>query len=134
MCSSDLDRYWELFNEIHGCDQSVAASSFKLGLDSQMRIFSDMTLHHPQDMDDHMLRVEKFCQLEELIYERSVQRLSGSLHHVQPSAGFRPVHAVRTRHQKAPKPHEFVAERTVFVEPLYLLLRTIQNLPFFSFP
>ena len=80
------DRYWELFNEIHGCDQSVAASSFKLGLDSQSRIFSDLTLHPPQDMDDLMLRVEKFCQLEELISERSDQRLFGSLHHVQPPA------------------------------------------------
>ena len=93
-----------------------------------------MTLHPSQNMDDLMLRVEKFCQLEKLIFERSDQRLSGSLHHVQPSSNSRPMHTVRTGHQRAPKPHEFVAERTVFVEPLYLLLRTIQNRPFFSFP
>ena len=112
----------------------MAASSFKLGLDIQSRILSNLTLHPFQDMDDLMLRVEKFCQLEGLISERSDQRLSGSLHHVQSSENFRPVHNVRTENQRAPKAHEFVAERTIFVAPLYLLLWTIQQLPFFSFP
>ena len=81
-----------------------------------------------------MLRVEKFCQLEELISERSDQRLSGSLHHVQPPSNSRPVHTIRTGQQKVPKAHEFIPKQTIFVEPLYLLLRTIQHLPFFSFP
>ena len=65
------DRYWELFNEINNCDQKIATSSLKLGLESESPILRELMLHPPETMDDLMQMIDKFCQLEDLLAERA---------------------------------------------------------------
>ena len=40
-------RYWDLYNEIEECDQKIAVTSFKLGLDHTSREFEDLVLFPP---------------------------------------------------------------------------------------
>ncbi|KAI8550664.1 hypothetical protein RHMOL_Rhmol06G0125100 [Rhododendron molle] len=56
--------YWELFNEIEGCDGVILARGFKLGLTSQdEQVYDDLARHKLDSMKDLMTRIEGWCQL-----------------------------------------------------------------------
>ena len=64
-------RYWDLYNEIEDCDQKIAVTSFKLGLDHSSREFEDLMLFPPSTMNELMARIELHSKLEEAKAERS---------------------------------------------------------------
>ena len=64
-------RYWDLYNEIDECDQKIAVTSFKLGLDHTSREFEDLVLFPPSSMNELMARIELHAKLEEAKSERS---------------------------------------------------------------
>ncbi|KAI8538006.1 hypothetical protein RHMOL_Rhmol09G0067000 [Rhododendron molle] len=47
---------------------------------------------------------------------------------------FLDVNNIKSGGRRASKEHDFIAEMTVFTEPIYVLLRTIQRKPFFCWP
>ena len=63
-------RYWDLYNEIEDCDQKIAVTSFKLGLDHSSREFEDLMLFPPSTMNELMGRIELHSKLEEAKAER----------------------------------------------------------------
>ena len=66
-------RYWELFNEIEGCDDAISAKSFKLGLSvDDEQVYDDLARNKPSSMSDLMTRVEQWCQLIEAKQERGM--------------------------------------------------------------
>ena len=58
-------RYWDLYNEIDECDQKIAVTSFKLGLDHTSHEFEDLVLFPPNSMNELMARIELHAKLEE---------------------------------------------------------------------
>ncbi|KAI8568466.1 hypothetical protein RHMOL_Rhmol02G0201900 [Rhododendron molle] len=51
--------YWELFNEVEGCDGVISARGFKLDLTSQdKQVYDDLAHHKPNSMKDLMTRIE----------------------------------------------------------------------------
>lgn len=72
-----IARYWETYSVVEGCDQRVAATSFKIGLNDQSDLFQELTLRPPRHMDDLMATIDKFRELEELIASRA-EKGSGS--------------------------------------------------------
>lgn len=62
---SYANRYWELYNEIGGGNEQVAASTFLLGFleDSELRDF--LTMRPPEGMHQLMRRIEDYKRLED---------------------------------------------------------------------
>ncbi|KAI8563843.1 hypothetical protein RHMOL_Rhmol03G0140800 [Rhododendron molle] len=71
--------YWELFNEIEGCDGFISAQGFKLGLTSQdEQVYDDLARRKPNSMKDLMTCIEGWCQLIESKAERGIGKPTSS--------------------------------------------------------
>ena len=51
-------RYWELFNEIGGGNEKIAASTFKMGLPKNSEFQESLTKRPPENMRQLMRRIE----------------------------------------------------------------------------
>ena len=62
---SYVDRYWELYNEISGGNERIAASTFKMGLlkDSNLRL--SLTKRPPENMRQLMRHIEEYKRLKD---------------------------------------------------------------------
>ncbi|GFZ06702.1 hypothetical protein Acr_18g0008720 [Actinidia rufa] len=61
--------YWEMYNEIEECSEELTVVSYKLGLISGEKLWEDLTLNLPADLQDLMSRVEIFAWLEDDIWQ-----------------------------------------------------------------
>ena len=62
---SYVSRYWELYNEIGGENEKIAASTFKLGLPEDFELWESLTKRPPEDMRQLMRRIEEYKCLED---------------------------------------------------------------------
>ncbi|KAI8560046.1 hypothetical protein RHMOL_Rhmol04G0224500 [Rhododendron molle] len=70
-----VGRYWELFNEIEGCDEVILARGFKLGLTTQdKQVYDDLAWNKPGSMKELMTRIEGWCQLIESKTKRGIRK------------------------------------------------------------
>ncbi|XP_075649968.1 uncharacterized protein LOC142620488 [Castanea sativa] len=58
-------RYWELYNEIGGGNEKIAASTFRMGLPEEFGLRESLTLKPPEDMRQLMRRIEEYKRLED---------------------------------------------------------------------
>ena len=59
------NRYQELYNEIGGGNQKVAASTFRLGLLEDLELRVSLTKRPPKNMRQLMRRIEEYKMLED---------------------------------------------------------------------
>ena len=57
--------YWELYNEIGGGNEKIAASTFRMGLPENLELRESLTKRHPEDMRQLMRRIEEYKRLED---------------------------------------------------------------------
>ena len=57
--------YWEMYNEIEECSEELAVASYKLGLTSREKLWKNLTLDPPIDLQDLLSRVKMFARLED---------------------------------------------------------------------
>ena len=57
---SYANRYWELYNEIGGGNEKVAASTFRLGLPEDLELRVSLTKRPPYNMRQLMRRIEEY--------------------------------------------------------------------------
>ena len=62
---SYASRYWELYNEIGGGNEKIAASTFKMGLPEDSKLRESLTKRPPEDMRQLMRRIEEYKRLED---------------------------------------------------------------------
>ncbi|XP_023896708.1 uncharacterized protein LOC112008602 [Quercus suber] len=62
---SYVARYWELYNEIGGGNEKIAASTFRMGLPEDSRLRESLTKKPPEDMRQLMRCIEEYKQLED---------------------------------------------------------------------
>ncbi|XP_030935309.1 uncharacterized protein LOC115960515 [Quercus lobata] len=62
---SYASRYWELYNEISGDNERVAASTFRMGLPEDSRLRESLTKKTPEGMRQLMRRIEEYKRLED---------------------------------------------------------------------
>lgn len=85
--------------------------------------------------------VEKFCGLEELYAERAVthptpphkqqcELCSADANSYLPCSTNEASQQYQRGKKRGPKEHDFVAETTVFKDPIYVVLRTIMREPY----
>ncbi|XP_030923362.1 uncharacterized protein LOC115950279 [Quercus lobata] len=58
-------RYWELYNEISGGNEKIAASTFKMGLPEDSELRESLTKRPPEDMRQLMRRIKEYKFLED---------------------------------------------------------------------
>ena len=56
---SYANRYWELYNEIGGGNERIAASTFRIGLLENSELRESLTKRSPEDMRQLMRRIEE---------------------------------------------------------------------------
>ena len=57
---SYANRYWELYNEIGGGNEKVAASTLRLGLPEDLELRVSLTKRPPCNMRQLMRRIEEY--------------------------------------------------------------------------
>ena len=62
---SYASRYWELYNEICGRNEKIAASTFRMGLPENLELWESLTKRPPEDMRQLMRRIEEYKRLED---------------------------------------------------------------------
>ena len=62
---SYASRYWELYNENGGCNERIAASTFRMGLSENSELRESLTKRPPEDMRQLMRRIEEYKRLED---------------------------------------------------------------------
>ena len=58
------NRYWELYNEIDGGNEKIAASTFRMGLPEDSDLQESLTRKPPEDMRQLMRCIEEYKRLE----------------------------------------------------------------------
>ena len=58
-------RYWELYNEIGGGNEKIAASTFQLGLPKDSELQESLTRRPLEDMRQLMRCIEEYKRLED---------------------------------------------------------------------
>ena len=62
---SYASRYWELYNEIDGGNEKIAASTFRMGLPEDFKLRELLTKRPPEDMRQLMRRIEEYKCLKD---------------------------------------------------------------------
>ena len=64
LCSY-VNRYWELYNEIGGGNEKIAASTFRMGLPEDSELRESLMKRPPEDMRQLMRCIEEYKRLED---------------------------------------------------------------------
>ena len=56
---SYASRYWELYNEISGGNEKIAANTFRMGLPKNSKLWESLTKRPPEDMRQLTRRIDK---------------------------------------------------------------------------
>ena len=126
---SYASRYWELYNEIDGGNEKIAASTFRMGLPEDSKLRELLTKRPPEDMRQLMRRIEEYKRLEndQLQNKGKAPLLGRSQQSVFPT---RP-----RKDFKMQEPEAQIGEVSVaFKEPVHKILDWIKNEPFFRWP
>ncbi|XP_030958738.1 uncharacterized protein LOC115980645 [Quercus lobata] len=62
---SYASRYWELYNEIGGGNEKIAASTFRMGLPKDSELRESLRKRSPEDMRQLMRRIKEYKCLED---------------------------------------------------------------------
>ena len=62
---SYASRYWELYNEIDGGNEKIAASTFRTGLPEDFELRESLTRKPFEDMRQLMRRIEEYKHLKD---------------------------------------------------------------------
>ena len=62
---SYANQYWELYNEIGGGNEKIAASTFRMELPEDSELRESLTKRPPEDMRQLMRRIEEYKRLED---------------------------------------------------------------------
>ena len=57
--------YWELYNEISGDNEKIAASTFRIGLPKDFELQESLTKRPSEDMRQLMRHIEEYKRLED---------------------------------------------------------------------
>ena len=124
------NRYWELYNEIGGGNEKVAASTFRLGLLQDSKLQDLLNIRPLESMHKLMKRIEESKRLEDDRRERKGKAPATSQYAKDlQTRGFQP----RLRRElRIQEPNVRLGEINVaFNELVHKILERIKNEPYF---
>ncbi|XP_075654748.1 uncharacterized protein LOC142624902 [Castanea sativa] len=122
-------RYWELYNEIGGGNEKIAASTFRMGLPKESGLRESLTLKPLKDMRQLMRHIEEYKCLED---DRLQTKGKEPIISYPRNNGFNPRHRNNLRIQE-PGPATGGVNAT-FKEPVHRIIDRIKNEPYFKRP
>ena len=126
---SYVSRYWELYNEIGGGNEKIAASTFRIGLPEDSELRESLTRRPPEDMRQLMRHIEEYKRLED---DRLQSRGKA------PLIGRSRQGALSTKPKKDFRMQELEVQiegvNVAFKEPVHKILERIKNESFFRWP
>ncbi|XP_075663111.1 uncharacterized protein LOC142632623 [Castanea sativa] len=122
-------QYWELYNEIGGGNEKIAASTFRMGLLEESRLRESLTLKPPEDMRQLMRRIEEYKRLED---DRLQSKGKKPMTIYPRNNSFNPRHRKDLRIQEPGPAIEGV--NATFKEPVYRIVDRIKNELYFRRP
>nr|XP_023890961.1 uncharacterized protein LOC112003025 [Quercus suber] len=122
-------RYWELYNEIGGGNEKIAASTFRMGLPEESGLRESLTKKPPEDMRQLMRRIEEYKRLED---DRMQSKGKAQVTDRPRQGGFQQ----RTRgNLRIQEPIAPVGEvNMTFKEPVHKIVDKIKHEPYFRWP
>ena len=126
---SYASRYWELYNEIGGGNEKIAASTFRMGLPEDFELWESLTKRPPEDMRQLMRRIEEYKRLEDdrLQNKGKAPLLGRSRQGIIPA---KPKKDFRMQEPEA----QIEGVNVAFKEPVHKILDRIKNESFFRWP
>ena len=123
---SYASRYWELYNEIGGGNEKIAASTFRMRFPEDSELRESLTRRPPEDMRQLMRRIEEYKRLEDdRLQSRGkaplVGRFRQSILPTKPKRDFR-MHEPEV---------QIEGVNVAFKEPVHKILERIKNESFF---
>nr|XP_023894714.1 uncharacterized protein LOC112006640 [Quercus suber] len=122
-------RYWELYNEIGGGNDKIAASTFRMGLPEDSGLRESLTKKPPEDMRQLMRRIEEYKRLED---DRLQNKGKAPMINHPRQSSFPP----RIRGNMRMQGSEALAGEVnmAFKEPVHKILDKIKHQPYFKWP
>ena len=128
LCSY-ASRYWELYNEIGGGNEKIAASTFIMGLLENSELRESLTKRPPEDIRQLMRRIKEYKRLE----DDRLQSKGKALLINRSRLGIFPPRLQRD--QRVQELEVQMGEvNVVFREPVHKIVDRIKNEPFFRWP
>jgi len=126
---SYANQYWELYNEIGGGNEKIAASTFRMRLPEDSELRESLTKIPPEDMRKLMRRIEEYKRLEDdrLQNKGKAPLLNRSRQGVFPT---RPRKDFRMQEPEV----QMGGVNVAFKEPVHKILDLIKNESFFRWP
>ena len=126
---SYASRYWELYNEIGGDNERVAASTFRMGLPEDFGLRESLTKKPPEGMRQLLRRIKEYKRLED---DRLQSKGKAPMMNRPRQTGF----PFRSRGGLTiQEPIAQMREVNVaFKEPVYRILDQIKHEPYFRWP
>ncbi|XP_023927698.1 uncharacterized protein LOC112039087 [Quercus suber] len=122
-------RYWELYNEISGGNEKIAASTFRMGLLDESGLRESLTKKPPEDMRQLMRRIEEYKRLED---DRIQSKGKAQVTDHPRQSGFQQRARGNLMIQEPVAP---VGEVNVtFKEPVHKIVDKIKHEPYFRWP
>ncbi|XP_075658748.1 uncharacterized protein LOC142628557 [Castanea sativa] len=123
------NRYWELYNEISGGNENIAASTFRMGLPEESGLRESLTRRPPKDMRQLMRRIAEYKRLED---DRLQSKGKAPVINHPRHIGFQPRPREDLRIQE---PEPGMGEVNVALkEPVHKIVNRIKNEPYFRWP
>ena len=126
---SYASRYWELYNEIGGGNEKIAASTFRMGLPEDSELRESLTKRPPEDMRQLMRRIEEYKRLE----DDRLQNKGKALLLGRSQQGFVPARPKKDFKMQEPEA-QIEGVNVAFKEPVHKILDRIKNESFFKWP
>ncbi|XP_023875019.1 uncharacterized protein LOC111987532 [Quercus suber] len=122
-------RYWELYNEIGGGNEKIAASTFRMGLPKESGLRESLTKKPLEDMRQLIRRIEEYKRLEDdIIQSKGKAQVTDRPR----QSSFQPREHGNLRIQEIAAP---VGEVNVtFKEPVHEIVDKIKHKPYFRWP
>ncbi|XP_023893435.1 uncharacterized protein LOC112005417 [Quercus suber] len=126
---SYASRYWELYNEIGGGNEKIAASIFRMGLPEDYGLRESLTKKPPENMRQLMRRIEEYKQLED---DWLQSKGKAPMVNRPRQSGFSPRNWGNLRIQELEAPTWEV--NVAFKEPIHKIVDKIKHEPYFRWP
>ncbi|XP_075649642.1 uncharacterized protein LOC142620099 [Castanea sativa] len=126
---SYASRYWELYNEIGGDNEKVAANTFRLGLPEDFELRESLTMRPLEDIRQLMRRIKEYKILED---DRQQNKGIAPTISQSKQGGFQ---SRSRRDLKIQEPETQLGEiNMTFKEPVHKIVDQIKNEPYFRWP
>ncbi|XP_075661761.1 uncharacterized protein LOC142631475 [Castanea sativa] len=119
------NRYWELYNELGGGNEKIAASTFHMGLPDEFGLRESLMKRPLEDMRQLMRRIEEYKWLEN---DRLQNKGKASVINYPRNIGFQPRPQKDLRIQE-PEPR-IGGVNVAFKEPVHRIVDRIKNEPY----